>query len=90
MKFVTLATFAAAVAAVAAPAAAENYSFSRNGVTYQVVDTVRDGVRVIEGKDSSGAAFAYKVRGNQVSGTYRGAPVFFTVATPKPQKVASR
>jgi len=90
MKIVTLFALAAGIAAAAAPAAAEVYSFHQSGITYKVQDNVRDGVRVIEGTDSSGAAFTYKVVGNQVSGTYRGEPVFFNVPAAKPQKVASR
>jgi predicted porin len=88
MKFTAIALAATAIAA-AAPAAAEVYTFTQDGVRFDVNETVQDGVRLIEGRDSSGATFSYKVRGTQVSGTYRGEPVFFNVSA-KSQKTASR
>lgn len=90
MKFFTALALSAATLVAAAPATAEVYSFTRDGVRFNVNETVQNGVRLIEGRDSSGATFSYEVRGTQVSGTYRGEPVFFSVPAAKAQKIVMR
>lgn len=90
MKIFSYLAVAASMAAVAAPAAAEIYSFKQDGIVFDFRDTVRDGVRIIEGSDSSGATFSYRVENGQVSGVYRGEPVFFAVPSAKSRKLAAR
>jgi hypothetical protein len=88
--FTTLAIAATSVTALAAPAVAKDYSFTRNGVEYRVQETVSKGVRIIQGRDSSGGSFSYRVRGNRVSGVHNGQTVSFDARNSAVQKIASR
>jgi hypothetical protein len=90
MKFFTTLAIATSVGALAAPAIAQDYSFTRDGVEYRVQETVSKGVRIIQGRDSSGGSFSYRVRGNRVSGTHNGQTVSFDARNSATQKIASR
>jgi len=91
MKFITtLALAATSVAALATPAMAQDYSFTRDGVEYRVQETVSKGVRLIEGRDSAGGSFFYRVRGNRVSGVHNGQSVSFDARDSAVEKIASR
>jgi hypothetical protein len=85
----TIALAATSVIALAAPAFAQDYSFTRDGVEYRVQETVKKDVRLIEGRDSAGGSFFYRVRGNRVSGIHNGQTVSFDVRDAD-QKIASR
>ena len=83
----TVATFAAAAPA----AAAEVYSFSQDGILYKVHETEHQGVRIIEGQDSYGANFSYRVHGAKVTGIYDGKSVeFYSPAAARTREIASR
>ena len=91
MKFIPIFAIAATALVAAAPAAAESYKFSRDGMYYKVNETQRDGVRTIQGRDSSGAYFTYRVRGNKVTGFYgRQAVAFDMPASADVRQIASR
>jgi hypothetical protein len=91
MKFTTLIALAATTLAAAAPAAAETYKFAHDGVVYKVNETERNGVRTIQGRDSSGSYFTYRVRGTKVSGFYgRRAVSFDMPARTEVRQIAMR
>ncbi|MDB5689395.1 MAG: hypothetical protein JWL91_1271 [Sphingomonas bacterium] len=81
MKIIPVLALAATAFVSAAPAAAENYKFTREGVSYKVNETARDGVRTLQGRDSSGTYFTYRVRGSKVTGVYGRQPVSFDMPT---------
>jgi hypothetical protein len=93
MKFFTTTAIvlaATGAATLAVPAAAQDYSFTRDGVEYRVRETAAKGVRIIEGRDSAGGTFFYRVRGNRVSGVHNGQTVSFDARNQAPQKIATR
>lgn len=74
----TLFTAAAAVLAFATPAlAAEEHSFTHEGVTYQYSVTPTESARILEGKASTGGTFRLVVKNGWVSGRVDGARVSF-------------
>jgi hypothetical protein len=91
MKFIPLIAIAATAFVAAAPAAAEDYKFTRDGMIYKVSETERDGIRTIQGRDSSGTYFNYRVRGTRVTGFYGRQPVSFAMpAKADVRQIASR
>jgi len=79
MKFIPVLAIAATAFVSAAPAAAESYKFARDGVVYKVSETERNGIRTIQGRDSSGTYFTYRVRGTKITGFYGRQPVSFNM-----------
>lgn len=73
-----------AAAAVAAPALAADvsYSFERDGTRFNVTETVREGVRYIDGVDVRGnRPFHLRVKNGWVDGDFAGSSVSY--AAPK-------
>jgi hypothetical protein len=91
MKIIPVLAIAATALIATAPVAAESYKFARDGVVYKVNETEQNGVRTIQGRDSSGSYFTYRVRGTKVTGFYgRRAVSFEMPANADVRQIASR
>lgn len=79
----TLFASAALLFVTSAPAFADEkpaeISFQRDGESYTYTKTEKDGRMILNGRNSTGERFELTVRGNEVTGTVRGAYVSFSL-----------
>ena len=90
-KYLLSAAFALVAAGTASAATPTEYSFTRDGLVYQVSETNLGDHTLLEGRDSLGRKFSFRVEGKKVDGHYDGERTRFSIAKPlKPTTLASR